>query len=210
MYTIKTKHDHINKTGIYAVSRPVKSYNDVRHEVESMITWFDETDGSFSGAYKTAMAISHCQVCDDPYAFFVVAKQFVNSLSLEEEKNLNKKNYYFPARAIFNAEILETPEKVERDIPERKIVKDKEGKVSEKVTVTKGLVKNLIAVPEACMSFPNRSKRDTERYYRIKVRYQIKGIFGLKTVTEWVEGLKAHMFQHEIDHAQGKNMYFHK
>jgi hypothetical protein len=175
-----------------------------------MINWFDETDGAFPGAYKTAMAISHCQVCDEPLDFFVVAKQFVNSLGLEEEKNLNKKNYYFPARAIFNAKILETPEKVERDVPNREVVKDKDGNVSEKVTVTKGLVKNLIGVPEACMSFPNRTKRDTERYYRIKVRYQIKGFWGLKTVTEWVEGLKAHMFQHEIDHAQGKNMYFNK
>ena len=60
------------------------------------------------------------------------------------------------------------------------------------------------------MSFPNRKPKNVEVYYRIKVRYQIPAWYGLKTKTEWVEGLKAHIFQHEINHAHGKNIYYAK
>lgn len=61
---------------------------------------------------------------------------------------------------------------------------------------------------EACMSVPHRDPKKIRRYTRIKVRYQVPGLFGLKWVKEDVSEIKAQMFQHEIDHMDGKNIYW--
>lgn len=66
---------------------------------------------------------------------------------------------------------------------------------------------NKERMDEACMSFPHRQVKKVERYSVIKVRYQIRGWFGLKTVEETATELKAQIFQHEIMHIQGKNIY---
>jgi peptide deformylase len=60
------------------------------------------------------------------------------------------------------------------------------------------------------MSFPDKKDKLVKRYYRIKVKYQIVILGGLflKTKKEILEGLKAHVFQHEYDHAQGKNIFY--
>src|SRR3990167_1841227 len=62
---------------------------------------------------------------------------------------------------------------------------------------------------EACMSFPYRTAKKMDRYYVIKVKYQVKGWFGLKIIEEETMGLKAQIFQHEIDHCRGKSIYSH-
>ena len=161
-----------------------------------------------------AYAVSHCQVVSPhssfgPKAFFVVAKDFVNDDFITETRLRNKTNFYFPAQAIFNARVVEAPEKLEKDIPKREVVTGKDGKVTSRVVLVKGTVNNKIGVPDACMSFPNKSGKTTERFYRIKVKYQTRWHFGLlRPHTEWVEGVKAHVFQHEIDHANGINIYY--
>jgi len=63
---------------------------------------------------------------------------------------------------------------------------------------------------EACMSFPYRSGKHLLRYGRITVDYQIPIIGELEKLVEECEGLKAIVFQHEIDHQQGKNIYFNR
>ena len=67
---------------------------------------------------------------------------------------------------------------------------------------------SVVYMKEACMSFPYRSGKHVLRYGRITVEYQIPIIGELETLLEECEGLKAIMFQHEIDHQHGKNIYF--
>lgn len=96
--------------------------------------------------------------------------------------------------------------------------------VVHKSMVRKGLFKNQVVInpeitntkdcpkmgmPEACMTFPHRKSKEIERYVRIDVKYQIPTWFGfLRTIKERVIGLKAQVFQHEIEHIFGKNMYY--
>lgn len=56
---------------------------------------------------------------------------------------------------------------------------------------------------EGCMSFPFRGKKKVKRYKRIKVEYMQNG----QLKTEEITDLKACIFQHEIDHMNGKSIY---
>lgn len=211
-YTINTKNDHTSGRGIYAVSERVRSYSQVGHIVEPMIAWLNHNNGHFPVPYQYAYAVSHCQVSDVPFSFFVVHHELIGGKKEKKGRN-TAKNYYFQSPAIFNAKIVEAPEKIEAKTPSRELVKDAKGKTTgSKIVVKEGMVSNLIDVPEACMSFVHRKQKNHKRYYRIKVKYQeVASLFGVKylrTRMEWVEGLKAHIFQHEIDHAQGKNMFY--
>lgn len=209
-FTIQTVHDHLSGKGIYAISKTVKRWSEVKDIAEKFTNWLNINNGRFDGLYKTAFAISHCQVCEEPYRMFVVNKDLVrNKLYYKpDSKHQNNKNFYFPSQIILNAEILECPKKVQAKVPKREVVKV-DGKVTSKITTKEGEVNNMISVPDACMSFPDRKQKNMDIYYKIKVRYQIKGWFGfLRTKTEWVEGLKAHIFQHEIDHANALNIYY--
>jgi len=214
-FYIKPKHDHTQPIGIYAIAKPVARFGDkeIKDTARRMIAWLNANNGAFPAPYVTSYAISHCQVADEPYRLFVVSSELVRNAGIElkrETRQQNRKNFFFPTQAIFNAEILETPEKMKAKIPKREVTKEN-GKVSSKITVNEGEVSNRISVPDACMSFPQRTKKNTERFFRIKVRYQTMSAFGvLVSKTEWVEGLKAHIFQHEIDHANAINIYYGK
>lgn len=205
-FEIATHHDHTVAKGIYAKSKKVKSYRQVKDISERLVKWLNTNNGRF-GLLARAYAISHCQVADEPFDMFVVAQEMVGTKKSVDGKNTYK-NYFFPAQMIYNAKILEAPEKMEANIPRREMVKEGHKVVGSKIVVEKGTVSNIIEVPDACMSFPLRKQKNTKRYYRLKVQYQVKGWFGLRTKTEWVEGLKSHIFQHEIDHANGLNIYF--
>ncbi len=210
-FTIKYQHNPKECKGIHSISQPIKRYSDIRDEAERMVKWLNDNNGSFPQPYSMAYAVSHCQVVEDPYRFFVVNEEMINSLKLENTKERNKKNFYFPDQAIFNAEIIEVPEKIKRRVPSREVTTDKDGKVGHKIVVKDGWIDNKVYVPDACMSFVHRGGKKTERYYRIKVKYQTRGIFGMfRTHIEWVEALKAHIFQHETDHFQGINIYHSK
>lgn len=61
---------------------------------------------------------------------------------------------------------------------------------------------------EGCISFPFRQDKKVQRYDRVKVQYQVADDKGNLTMKEeWTEGLMARVFQHEIQHAQGGNIY---
>ena len=66
---------------------------------------------------------------------------------------------------------------------------------------------SVVYCKEACISFPYRAGKHVLRYGRITVEYQIPIIGELETLVEECEGRKAMMFQHEIDHQNGKNIY---
>ena len=198
--------------GIYAKSVEVdpKQYREV---ADQMIKWFNETNGTFAGEFEKAYAVAHCQVFNvsEPLKLFVVDEQLVNPKSKDGKQNLE--NTFFESQAIWNAEILESPEKVTKQVPKRKIGKPKDGKVDVEIVMEDKEVDNIIEVPEACMSFPHKSKKNIKRFYRIKARYQYLkknklGIISTKTFEGWVSGLKSHIIQHECQHFEGKNMYY--
>lgn len=195
-----------SQKGIYAKSKEVNKENlpFAKEIATEMILWLSARNGEFVGNHAMAFAIAHCQVAENSLKIFVINSDLLKA----QEKGQNKENYIFPAPAIFNAEILEAPESIEVEQLKREIKRNKDGTATVEVTKEKIKRRNLVYYPEGCMSFPFRTAKNTERYFRIKVKYQIKGFFGLKTIEEWIEGLKAHIFQHEIDHFNAKNIYF--
>ncbi len=61
---------------------------------------------------------------------------------------------------------------------------------------------------EGCMSFPHKKDMALNRYDRIKVKYKIVNEnLRLEEVEEWVEGIKAQIFQHECEHGLGQAIY---
>lgn len=174
----------------------------------------DGNKEGFTGNWKSAVGISHCQVSEEPLKMFAISSELVGRPRKRlQSRGKNIRNWYFPAQVIFNAEIVEALDEIERLVPKRNLVR-KPNSHEYEATITREYKKvtNFIDVPDACMSYPNRTKKNTKRYHTIKVRYQILrsflGFKWLKTVTEEVEALKAHIFQHEIDHAYGIDMYF--
>ena len=201
--------------GIYAKSVAVnpKEYTTLGND---MCQWLDSVNGTFKGEYNRAFAIAHAQVANvaDPIKLFVLDKQFVNP-NVPENKRQNLVNCFFEAQAIWNAEILEKPEKITRKVPKRKVSPIKNGKVEVEIVHEDKELSNLIEVEEACMSWQHRKGKKMKRYHTIKVRYQYldKNILGMtvvKTFEGWVEGLKAHILQHECDHFNAVNMYYDK
>lgn len=188
-----------------------RAYN----EAKELATFLAEGNKQgFKGNWKSAVGISHCQVSEEPLAMFAISTELVGRpKKREQSRGKNIRNWYFPAEVIFNAEIIEAPDEVERLVPKREM-KRKPNSHEYEATITREYkyVTNMIEVPDACMSYPSRTKKNTKRYHTITVRYQImRSLFGfkwLKTITEEVEALKAHIFQHEIDHAYGIDMYF--
>ena len=215
-FTLETNHDQklyenfglTYAYGIYAISKRVAPFCEAIKEAIRLKEWLNDNNGSFHRDNKYAYAISHCQVAREPYAFFVVCDELINSLNMAMTKSRNKTNFFFPKQEIFNAKILVATDKIKGKKPERVPDDSKQGY---KIVVKDGLVPNKISVPDSCMSFPLKRKKNVEIFYRIRVQYQIRGWFGfLITKREWVEGLKAHVFQHEINHANGINMYYGK
>jgi peptide deformylase len=135
--------------------------------------------GGFKGFYNKAFAIAHCQVSETPYAFFVVSGELV-------------KEKWFKQQVVINPEILEAPDRIEGTLPNGKTI----------------FAPNAIEYDEPCMSFPFRKPKKVLRYNKIKIRYQIPTLFGMKTVVEWCMGVKSEIFQHEYDHTKGENIYF--
>ena len=189
--------------GIHIKAQKVAKITENYTVAQEMINWMDTNNGSLSGLYKSGFAVAHCQVEEkDPLNLFVVAKELIG----EEGEGKTKKSFLFPDRAIWNTEILETPVKVVRPMPKRE-VKFIDHKAHVEIHLEDEEVDNTYRVKEACLSFPMMSEKNTTRFFRIKVRYQIMQDGKVTTVEEWVEGLKAHIFQHEDDHFNAKNIY---
>lgn len=166
----------------YTPGKVVKRYSQIEAIVKEMIPFVDH--GIKKGEYDQAFAVAHQQVSTDPWAFFVVASQYVG-----EGRD------FWPASAIINPQILEASDKIE-------IGKLPDGQPD--------MRQNVRTYQEACFSFPFRKPKNVKRYYRITVKYQIKAWYGLKTITEEIEGFRAHIFQHEFMHCVGDNIYMPK
>ena len=165
----------------FEAGRQVKKYAEIEPIVEEMQALID--NGIKKGNYDKGFALSHCQVSRNPYAFFVVGSAWVG----KEKKD------GWPAAAIINPQILEVTDKIDVGTKENPDMRQ-----------------NVFTYDEACFSFPFRQPKKVKRYYRITVQYQIKGLFGLKTVVEEIEELRAHIFQHEFSDCLGENIYWNK
>lgn len=201
MELIKPTHKPARRIGLFGRAEVAKL-------AEEMVNYIDTNNKQgFSGKWKKAHAISHCQVAEDPIQLFVVSDELVKDTSEnKKERKQLRRSYLFPSRAIFNARIIKAVEDEERMVPTREVIRDgKEVRVQ--IVPKLGRVTNKVKYPEACMSYPYRSEKKVERYAKIKVRYQIMrkvlGFYWLSTITEEVDKLKAHLFQHEVDHALG-------
>ena len=206
-------------------AKKVENYAQIKDDAKLLL---DFVDKEHSGQYSQAYAVSHCQVSKEPYAFFVLNSQFVKKDVPDKLK--------FPHRIIINPEIVECVENFmmpvgqEKELPTidlgegaecevchericycnwRKNSKENTLPVVQRMVQPRVRVQNRVRYEEACMSFPHRSPKKCDRFSIITVRYQIpKALGGFKTIEEKVEGLKAHIFQHETDHSNGKNIYF--
>ena len=207
MEIIKPHHKPSERVGRHNLKRAYE-------EAKALATFLHEGNKSgFTGNWRQAVGISHCQVSDEPLAMFAISEELVDAKGKPKNRNQNRKNWWFPAQVIFNAEIIEALDEIERLVPKREVVRVPNSKEMEiKISRAYKMVSNLIDCDDGCMSYPNRTKKKTKRYHTIKVRYQIMrsflGFRWLKTVTEEVEALKAHICQHEIDHSFGIDMYF--
>jgi hypothetical protein len=177
---------------------PVRSYSEIVAAAADLQVFLEGRNGNFAGEHKSCYGLHHCQVSDAPLSFFVIAKKWVKGdPSVPKDMPTSA---LWPAAVIINPKILEAPEKIIREVPTINAIGVKE--------ILKRNLSNVMRVEEACMSFPNRSAKKKERFYRIRVEYQIRGWFGLRTKREWLEGLRAHIFQHEVDHDRGINMFW--
>ncbi len=180
---------------------PVASLDEIRADAEEMLKMID---GSFRGVHEFGYALAHPQVAAQPKSFFVVHTDLV-----EKPKDAKGWKRVFRHRIIINPLIIQRPDTITKkvkDIPELVRAGAPRAELNHKVTE----IKNHGNLLEGCLSFQHRKAKYVHRYHRILVSYQTPdGWFGgLRKHTEWIEGLAAHIFQHENDHFNGANIFF--
>jgi len=127
------------------------------------------------------------------------------------------KGFYDKAFAIAHCQVSETPYNFFVVSPD--VVKEKMFKYQIiinptiiEANVTKSIngieMSNLLEYKEPCLSFPFRKEKAVVRYDIIKVKYQTPAILGLKTIEAQLEGIASEIFQHEVDHCAGINIFF--
>lgn len=209
MIELQTKNDHTQKLGIYAES--VKATRKHIPLAEEMVSYMDAQEQEWATKFdRKAWAIAHAQVTDspEPVRIFTVHPDLINAKKTSDLKQ------FFPSRMIFNAELLEAPTHLTKTRYVRKtVLNEKTGKREIQKDVPEEVrTSNIIPMKEGCMSFLFRKPKNVDRVYRVKVRYwypvEFLGFKFLWRKTEWVEGLKAQILQHEIMHAEGKNIYY--
>lgn len=166
----------------YIPGAKVKSYREIEKTAKEMINFIDKgiDEKNNKGNRNKDFALAHNQVEDKKPMAFFIVAS--------EYKN------QWPSQVIINPQIIEAKQNIN-------IGTEKEPDMRS----------NIITYEEGCFSFPFRQPKKVNRFYRIKVHYEIPGKFwGLKTIVEELEGIKAHIFQHEYQHTLGDNIYFPK
>lgn len=175
----------------YKISKPVRRYKEIKQDAEELKKLI--VSGNFKGNYQQTYAIAHCQVSERPMSFFVIDPKHLKSK--ENPQGM------FESQVIINPKILEAP-----------YYKAKAGRLFTGHTPYDGQevgrIPNTLECQEACMSFPYRREKALARFDQVKVSYQIKKWWGLKTVKRDLSGFTSEIFQHEYDHTRGKNIFF--
>ena len=142
----------------HKIAVPVKNYKEIRKDAELMVKL---VDGRFKGHWKSALAISHAQVSENPKTFFAL--------------NIKYALYFKLPRIVINPKIIRGWDE--------KIVK------------------------EGCMDFQKEKAVKIKRFNKVEVEYLKPTFFGLKPMRGEFEDIMAWMFQHELLHFEGKNIY---
>lgn len=77
--------------------------------------------------------------------------------------------------------------------------------------ITGFMKETMMPMQEGCVSFKYRKPKNVMRAFVVRVEYDIpdpKSKTGLKHVEKQVERIIAQIFQHECDHANGRNIFF--
>lgn len=180
-------------------------------KANEMVELMDNKEEEWKEKYQQrAWALAHSQLEheEQPLTIFVVHKDLTDP----KENPINAR---FPSRTIFNPVILSTKVVSTKTKTIMKTVLNPTTNRRELREVTETYeIPNTITSKEGCMSFANRKPKNVERFFRIKVRYwypvTILGFTFLWRRTEWCEGLKSFIFQHEIDHMSGNDVYHGK
>lgn len=144
------------------VAQKVKSWKQIK-EVALELRKFTNNPIGVEGYYKTAYAISHAQVSNEPLNFFTIN---------EEHKDLIK---LFGSWCIINLRIIKQEQ--------------------------------AVYWKEACMSFPFREAKNTDRFNKVTVKYRVPFLWFTRPVKRHFIGLPAFICQHELEHSLGKNIY---
>lgn len=145
-------------------AKKVERFEQVRVDARDMLVLLN--GDNFQGKWRDGFALSHAQVSEKPFQFFVTHRSWKDVLP----------------EIICNARIID---EMERE-PFR----------------------------EACLSYPHRDAISKQRYWRIVAEFDIptwtSGVpfaTGLKHEQQTFDGIAAIIFQHEIEHARGVDMY---
>ena len=129
------------------------------------------------GMFGNVYAVAHAQIAKRPLAFFVLNTN--NKKIANEFKDFTEK--FGPI--VMNPEITQ----------HTKIAQE---------------------MPEGCLSFPGKEMTSVKRYYKITVKFNYLEfneksgkVSGIKIGTYPLKGFFAQLFQHEIDHNNGINIY---
>ena len=174
----------------YTPGKKVKKFSEIVKVAEEM-TQFMRSGGLKRNGYEQGYALAHNQMSETPYAFFVMNPDW-------PEKRL------FASDIIINPELVETWREINIGTKKKPDMRN-----------------NVREYPEGCYSFPHRKAKNVPRYFRIKVTYlvpvskenpfnKLKHFSGMSRITETIEGIPAHVFQHEEQHCRGKNIYYKK
>lgn len=185
----------------YKKSKAVGAYRLIEQEAHGMVEMIDAKD--FKGIHRGAYALAHCQVSEEPFAFFVLDKQLVKGQG--EDQNVA----VFEDRVIMNPQILESPLYVDDESKNGIVTKLYTGKsYDDGQELIAGKKPNSAQYMEGCMSFPNRKAKKVNRFNKIKVSYYVMERGRERRKTRWLEGLPSQIFQHEFDHCMGANIFF--
>jgi peptide deformylase len=170
----------------YKRSDDVLAYADIREDVEELKKFIIEADKK-----RECYCIHHAQVSEDPWNFFVIHPRWV----LGDDR-------LFEHQVIINPKIIDHVD-IERASFEKLKIADTPA--NRKWWANFDLAGKWVS--EGCMSFPFRQPKKVYRYYQINVEYYDNKFQLHKTR---LVGTAAQIFQHEVLHGQGKNIYFLK
>jgi peptide deformylase len=169
---------------VHTWANPISHFEAIKGDVLGMIQIMREMNDEG----RSVLALHHAQVSQKPFDFFV--------LNMEKILSMDPNVKMFHSPVVCNARIVGT------DVP--RAVLDAHG-----VTDYKGQPKQ--PMEEGCASFPHRTFKRVDRYFWITVEFEYP---DAKDSTKFhkqrldLPSIYAQIFQHEIDHGKGKNIYF--
>lgn len=172
----------------YEPSKMVKAYSDIAEDVKKLKKYIITADKD-----RSCYAIHHSQVSEKPFDFFVVHPRYVVG-----------EHPIFKDRVIINPKIL-NPVMTERPPFLQLFAEDNEANREIYHSMPAAVMSHRI--DEGCMSFPHKRSKKVERYIQINAEYQNE---KMEKINVFLVDVAAQIFQHEIQHGQGKNIYYEK